>query len=492
MEGSRLNLNSNGTREIVTKLWNLCHILRDGGITYQAYVTELTYLLFLKMMQETEREAALPKGFRWNDLISREGEDLLTFYRTLLLKLGTETKGIVREIFADAQTGLKRPTDLKELVTQINRLDWFSAKQDGLGDLYEGLLERNANEKKSGAGQYFTPRPLIDCMVRVLRPEPGEIVQDPAAGTGGFLIAADRFIKERTDDLFALKASEQRFQREDAFRGLELVPDTHRMLLMNLMLHDIGGSHVLGGDALSPAGEALGKADLILTNPPFGTKKGGGRPTRTDFSITADSSNKQLAFIEHVVRALRPGGRAGVVVPDNVLSGEVGHELRSWLMELCDVHTILRLPLGLFYAQAVRTNVVFFSRGQSEKRNTSTVWVYDLRAGQPAYGKKRPFSAADLAEFVKCYGDDPLGKAARSDLGIDGRFKAFSRDEIARLGDELHLTWLRSNDEEAEYSLEEPEDIAEAMLEHLNQATTEIEKLAASIREMPLELLDEH
>lgn len=467
--------NGNGTRAIVQKLWSLCHILRDDGITYQDYVTELTYLLFLKMMRETEHDSALPAGYRWSDLKKLEGEKLLTFYRKLLLELGTEGKGIVQEIFADAQTSLRRPSNLKELVTQIDRLDWYSAKQEGLGDLYEGLLEKNADEKKSGAGQYFTPRPLVDCMVRLLQPKQGEIVQDPAAGTGGFLIWADRYIKDRTDDLFRLKASQQRFQREDAFRGLELVHDTYRLLLMNLMLHDIGGSHVKNWDALSSDGEALGKADLILTNPPFGTKKGGGRPTRSDFSITADTSNKQLAFLEHVVRALNRGARAGIVVPDYVLfaDGAAG-ELRTWLMNLCDLHTILRLPTGIFYAQAVKTNVLFFRRGRTDKSNTTVTWIYDMRASQPAFGKTRPLKAVDFADFEDQYGADPNGGAKRRDQGPEGRFRAFARKDLAKLGDNLDLTWLRTSDEDTEDALENPADIALAIREHLERATVAI------------------
>ena len=212
-------------------------------------------------------------------------------------------------IFTDAQTRLRKPTNLKALTASIDKLDWFSAREEGLGNLYEGLLEKNAAEKKSGAGQYFTPRPLIDCIVRLMKPQAGEVVQDPAAGTAGFLVAADRYIKDRTDDLYKLTEAQAYFQRHSAFVGVELVPDTHRLCLMNLMLHGIEGS-VASGDTLSPDGERLPKADLVLTNPPFGTKKGGGRPTRSDFSITADTSNKQLAFVEHVVRALKPGGRA--------------------------------------------------------------------------------------------------------------------------------------------------------------------------------------
>ena len=261
----------------------------------------------------------------------------------------------------------------RQLVSEIDKLDWFFARREGLGDLYEGLLQKNSGEKKSGAGQYFTPRPLIDCVVRLLKPQPGEIVQDPAAGTGGFLVASDRFIKDATDELFNLSPAQQDFQRIQAFVGLELVLDAHRLLLMNLMLHGIEGRGVALGDTLSPDGERLGKADLILTNPPFGTKKGGGRPTRSDFTITADISNKQLAFAEHVVRALKPGGRAGMVVPDNVLfEDNVGRELRTWMMELCDVHTILRLPTGIFYSPGVKTNVMFMTRGNTDKANTES------------------------------------------------------------------------------------------------------------------------
>jgi type I restriction enzyme M protein len=354
------------TTDIVRKLWALCNVLRDDGITYNEYVTELTYLLFLKMLQETNREDRLPAGYRWNDLSGRDGIEQLDFYKAMLLELGKARDGLVAAIFTDAQTRLKKPTNLKALTASIGELDWFSAREEGLGNLYEGLLEKNAADKKSGAGQYFTPRPLIDSIVRLMQPQPGEIVQDPAAGTAGFLVAADRYIKDHTDDLYKLTEAQAFFQRNNAFVGAELVHDTHRLCLMNLLLHGIEGG-VDNLDTLSPDGEALPKADLVLTNPPFGTKKGGGRPTRSDFSVTADTSNKQLAFVEHIVRALKPGGRAAVVVPDNVLfEDNTGRRLRTWLMELCDLHTILRLPTGIFYAQGVKTNVLFFQRGKAD------------------------------------------------------------------------------------------------------------------------------
>jgi len=245
---------------------------------------------------------------------------------------------------------------------------------------------------------------------------------------------------------------------------------------MNLMLHDIGGDKVRGGDTLGSDGETLGKADLILTNPPFGTKKGGGRPMRSDFTITADTSNKQLAFVEHIVRALKPGGRASVVLPDNVLFADgAGRELRSWLMDLCDLHTILRLPTGIFYAQGIKTNVLFFRRGKTDKANTQAVWVYDLRAGQPAYGKTRPLQREDFAEFEAAYGNAPNGTATREDQGLDGRFRCFTRAELLTRGDNLDISWLRGSDEAGEDSLEDPEDIAELIKEHLQRALTEID-----------------
>jgi type I restriction enzyme M protein len=487
MEESQLTEDSI-TRDIVAKLWNLCHILRDDGITYNEYVTELTYLLFLKMMAETGRESMLPDGYRWAELDKREGLDQLDYYRRLLLDLGSHGKGQVAAIFADAQTKLRKPTNLKALTDAIDRLDWFSARDEGLGNLYEGLLEKNAAEKKSGAGQYFTPRPLIDCIVRLVQPQPGEIIQDPAAGTGGFLVAADRYIKDRTDDLYLLGEARAYFQRHNAFVGLELVPDTHRLCLMNLMLHGIEDGVDLG-DTLSPDGERLGKADLIMTNPPFGMKRGGGRPTRSDFSVTADTSNKQLAFVEHLYRALKPGGRAAMVVPDNVLFEDgVGKRLRQQLMEMCDLHTILRLPTGIFYAPGVKTNVLFFTRGKTDRGNTKTVWVYDMRANMDAFGKTRPLMASDFAGFEAAYGNDPFGHAARMDQGEEGKFRCFKRDQIKARNDNLDIGWLRDESGgDPEDNLIQPEEIAAAIAGHLRAALEEIEMLSEELEPVAVE-----
>ncbi|HQY64639.1 MAG TPA: N-6 DNA methylase, partial [Polyangiaceae bacterium] len=431
------------TNDIVQKLWNLCHVLRDDGITYLQYVTELTYLLFLKMTKETGTEDQLPKGYRWGDLVNKEGVELLDFYKKLLIDLGGKGSGRVQAIFANAGTSFRQPRNLRTVVEAIDALDWYSAKSEGLGDLYEGLLEKNAEETKSGAGQYFTPRALIESMVALVKPQPGEIIQDPAIGTGGFLINADRYIKANTDDLHDLPVAKQNFQRREAFQGMELVADVQRLALMNAMLHDIEGDLVLG-DTLGPSGANLPKANVILTNPPFGTKKGGGAPTRDD--LTYPTSNKQLVFLQHIYRGLVPGGRAAVVLPDNVLFEEgVGKQVRADLMDKCDLHTILRLPTGIFYAQGVKTNVLFFTRGEKkqDKGNTKAVWFYDLRTNMPSFGKRTPFTRAHFAEFEKAYGADPLGKSKRKDQGETGRFRKFTREEIAKRGENLDISWLR-------------------------------------------------
>lgn len=465
------------THDIVQKLWSYCHILRDDGVTYHQYVTELTYLLFLKMAVETGVEDQLPEGRRWGDLANREGVEQLDFYRKMLIDLGGHGHARSRAIFANAQTVIAKPTTLDHLVTKIDELDWYSARQEGLGDLYEGLLEKNAGEKKSGAGQYFTPRPLIDCMVRLMAPEPGEIIQDPAAGTGGFLIAADRHIKDRTDDLFTLTSKQARFQRHQALQGMELVPDAHRLCLMNLMLHAID-SEVLLGDTLSPEGQRLPKANLILTNPPFGSKKGGGAPTRGDF--TYPTANKQIAFLQHIYRGLAPGGRAAVVLPDNVLfEDNTGRQVRSDLMDKCDLHTILRLPTGIFYSQGVKTNVLFFTRGRTDKGNSRATWVYDLRTNMPPFGKRTPLTAAAFAGFERLFGDDPLARDRPGD-GVDAedRWRRFSREDLSERADNLDITWLKDESTGGADNLPAPEDIAAEIMANLRTAMEEMEALS--------------
>ena len=298
----------NPASDLVNKLWRLCAVLRKDGITYQQYVTELTYLLFLKMMAEQKREEGrIPEGMRWRDLATAEGVRQLSLYRAMLTRLGDPEKPLdrtVQAIFANAATFIREPVNLDRLVTAIDDLHWFSEERDSFGDLYEGLLQKNAEETKRGAGQYFTPRVLIGVLVRLVQPKPGEIIQDPAAGTGGFLIAAERAIRAMTDEYFALAPKAQEFQLHHALHGQENVQGVYRLLLMNLFLHGIDSWHIDLGDTLSPDGAALPLADLILTNPPFGPA--GGRPSRDDLTVTSNVSSYQLPFVEHCIRALKP------------------------------------------------------------------------------------------------------------------------------------------------------------------------------------------
>jgi type I restriction enzyme M protein len=465
-------------------------VLKDDGVTYHQYVTELTYMLFLKMAKETNTESQLPDGYRWDDLETKSAPERLTFYKSLLLHLGEHGSLLVREIFANASSFIKKPTTLSILVTEIDKLDWYSARHEGLGNLYEGLLEKNANEKKSGAGQYFTPRPLIDSMVAVMKPTSDDIIQDPAAGTGGFLIAANRYILEHEKSDSWKEAKQRKYHRE-TFYGMEFVQDTHRLALMNLMLHgldsDPAAAGIRYGDTLSPEGQQLPRATLILTNPPFGTKKGGGLPTRTDF--TFPTSNKQFAFLQHIYRGLKPGGRAAVVLPDNVLfEANTGRQIRADLMDKCNLHTILRLPTGIFYAQGVKTNVLFFTRGEKDTGNTKEVWVYDMRANMPSFGKRTEFTRSYFKDFEEAFGADPLGEPGnlkkRKDTGEEGHFRRFTRAWIAERGDNLDIAWLRDESDTAAEDLPEPEALAE-------EALGELEAAMAEIRSILLELGDE-
>lgn len=459
--------------EIVSKLWNLCNVLRDDGITYHQYVTELTYILFLKMAKETETEHSIPKQYRWDELIKKDGMELKDFYIELLEKLGGTGSGRIREIYSGARSNIEEPANLKKIISNIDALDWYSAKEEGLGNLYEGLLEKNANEKKSGAGQYFTPRVLIDVMTELIAPQPGEKCNDPACGTFGFMIAADRYVKEHTDDLFDLTAEQQAFQRNQAFTGGELVHETHRLALMNAMLHDIDGNIQLG-DTLSNAGKSMKGYDVVLTNPPFGTKRGGERASRDD--LTFITSNKQLNFLQHIYRSLRTDtgtARAAVVVPDNVLFADGdGENIRKDLMEKCNLHTILRLPTGIFYAQGVKTNVLFFQRGKKDTGNTKEVWIYDLRSNMPSFGKTNRLQKSHFDEFIECYQAEHMQdrKETYSPENPEGRWRKYSYEEILqRDKTSLDITWIPSGETEDDRTLSE--------------LLTEIENKAANISE---------
>lgn len=474
------------TQEFVSKLWNLCNVLRDDGITYHQYVTELTYILFLKMAKETGVESQIPEMYRWDNLTSKSGIELKKFYKELLTHLGEECTGRVREIYQGAATNIDEPKNLEKIITTIDGLDWFSAREEGLGNLYEGLLEKNANEKKSGAGQYFTPRVLIDVMTKLVKPQPGERCNDPACGTFGFMISASQYVRSQTDDFFDLDADTAKFEREEAFTGCELVHDTHRLALMNAMLHDIDGKITLG-DTLSSIGMNMKDYDVVLTNPPFGTKKGGERATRDDF--TFPTSNKQLNFLQHIYRSLKPNGkaRAAVVLPDNVLFADGdGERIRLDLMDKCNLHTILRLPTGIFYAQGVKTNVLFFTRGKTDKHNTKEVWIYDLRNDMPSFGKTNPLKTEHFDDFVKCYADGDLSKRKEtySEENPNGRWRKFTIEDIlARDKTSLDITWMKTDAGTDDYTLAELLDMIKEKSSNIAKAVAELEQLIGEVEE---------
>lgn len=474
------------TSEIVQKLWNLCNVLRDDGISYQDYVTELTYILFLKMSKETGTESKIPADYRWDNLLEKSGLDLQKFYNKLLSVLGGKddenenSKVIVpqdvKEIYKGAVSQIKEPKNLEKIIKDIDALDWFSAKTEGLGDLYEGLLEKNANEKKSGAGQYFTPRPLINVMTELVKPQPGERCNDPACGTFGFMITAHQYVKEHTDDFMDLDSDTAKFEENEAFSGCELVEGTHRLALMNSLLHDINGK-IYRGDTLSPLGEIFKNYDVVLTNPPFGTKKGGERASRSD--LLYSTSNKQLNFLQHIYRSLKANGkaRAAVVLPDNVLFADNdGVNIRVDLMDKCNVHTILRLPTGIFYAKGVQTNVVFFTRGASDKDNTKEVWFYDMRSNMRTFGVRTPLTEDDFSDFIKAY-------TAEDRYAIeDPRWSVFTRDEIEKKGNTLDLGLIK--EEKREVSLSELVTQSEDLLSEFKDVMSSLETIVSELKEL--------
>jgi len=490
---SSVNQHRPTSYDIVAKLWGLCNTLKDDGVTYHQYVTELTYLLFLKMAKETGTENQLPDGFRWDDLVTQPVDEQLNYYTSLLKHLHRHGSRLVKEIFEGAVSSIKKSPTLSLLVTDIDRLDWYSAKQEGLGDIYEGLLEKNASEKKSGAGQYFTPRALIDSIVSVMKPTIDDVIQDPAAGTGGFLIAANRYIIEHSD--VNLWTEKQRHKYlNGTFFGMEHVHDTYRLALMNLFLHGLNseqeGAGIRYGDTLSPDGAVLPRATLILSNPPFGKKKGGGLPTRKDLPFS--TSNKQLCFLQHIYLALKPGGRAAVVVPDNVLfESNIGRQVRVDLMNKCNLHMVLKLPTGIFYAQGVKTNVLFFTRGKSDVNNTKTVWVYDLRASMPNFGKRMQLSRSHFTNFEEAFGDDPRGQqksiTTRIDTGEQGRLRKYTREWIAERGDNLNISWLKDENEEKRNHSQDP---AVILNDAMNELTAALKELRALMKELNEEVYE--
>lgn len=474
--------------EIANKLWNLCNVLRDDGVTYHQYLNELTYILFLKLSEVKGFEEHLPEEYRWRGFVNEtDNNEAFVRYRKFLAEISNKTSSdSIKEIYADASTSLRKPVNFNTLVQAIDKIDWYEENdRDVMGDIYESLLEKNAGEKKSGAGQYFTPRPLINVMVDLLVPKLGEKWNDPAAGTFGFMISADHYLRQKHDDYYELSEKERKFQEEEAFSGVELVGDAHRLALMNARLHGME-SKIYLADTLTEFGKSLKNFDGVLANPPFGTKKGGERPTRDDF--TFPTSNKQLNFLQHIYRSLKKDGkaRAAVVLPDNVLfeDGD-GQRIRHDLMDKCNVHTILRLPTGIFYAAGVKTNVLFFTRGTTETGNTKNVWFYDMRTNVPNYGKRTPFTEKVFQDFIKAYTGgigydeveekyDGLVSDEKREKIKDERWNRITREAISKKNDSLDLGLIADSSVSNGENLGEPIDIAKEALEEINSITAQL------------------
>lgn len=450
------------TTNIVQKIWNLCNVLRGDGISYNEYIAELTYLLFLKIAKETKTESILPEDCRWDDLVSYDGDNLLGLYRRLLTRIGDEAKDKnIQRIFAFPTTVFNHSENLKVVVDGIDNISWHSFSKDGIGDIYEGLLSKNSEDSRSGAGQYFTPRALVDAIIQVIKPSLGEVIQDPASGTGGFLISADKYIRDN--------CSAQAYKESPPhYEGMEIEKGTLRLCLMNTFLHEMDAQITLG-DALTIDAEILNDANLIIANPPFGSKSGSVRDKRNN--IKFPSSNKQFDFLQHIYNGLKNGGRAAVVLPDNVLfEDKVGKKIREDLMHKCNLHTILRLPSGIFYAQGIKTNVLFFTKNNKDKDQTQNTWVYDMRVNMPQFGKRTPLTFNYFDDFIKAYGDDPYGRSKRTETDEVGRFRCFSRNFITKRGDSLDISWLKDKSNGSHDILPEPDELAATAITVLNGA----------------------
>ncbi|HFE8679948.1 TPA: N-6 DNA methylase [Citrobacter farmeri] len=458
---------------IVQKIWSLCNILRGDGITYYQYVSELSYLLFLKIAQENGSERLIPVGFRWADLAAHDKEGLLGFYQEMLTHLGATVENeTIRAIYAFPTTVFSHSENLKAVVDGISKIEWHQVGKDGFGELYSGLIDKSAQDTRSGAGQYFTPRPLVETIIELVKPKHGDLIQDPATGSGGFLVAADSYIR-RTTSYKSYKENPPKYQ------GVEIEKNTRRICLMNTFLHGID-ANIIYGDALTDDASELDLANIIIANPPFGNKAGSKRPLRKDIPYT--NCNKQLAFLQHIYLGLKEGGRAAVVLPDNILFEDgIGRKVRTELMQTCDLHTILRLPTGIFYAAGVKTNVLFFTKKSYSDNNTDHVWIYDMRTNMPKYGKTSPLEYKHFEDFIACFGSDPDGKSIRKDQGEDGRFRKFTREYISKRNDNLDITWLRDNQEDGGFT--ELDDIATAILGHLRSALYEIEAVTEELSE---------
>jgi type I restriction enzyme M protein len=482
---------SNG---IVQKLWNYCNVLRDDGLSYGDYVEQLTYLLFLKMADEQtrppfNRKAIIPKDLDWASLIRLDGDALETQYRHVLTELGKQ-KGTLGIIFRKAQNKIQDPAKLRRLIADlIDKEEWMSIEADVKGDAYEGLLQKNAEDVKGGAGQYFTPRALIQAMVDVMRPAPGQTINDPACGTGGFLLAAHAYLSDPKN--YQLDKAQKKQLKEETLSGTEIVDATARLAAMNLYLHGIGGDEcpITVTDSLNQKPSTA--YDMVLTNPPFGKKSSitvineEGEESKESLIVVRDdfwasTSNKQLNFLQHVKNCLKIHGRAAIVVPDNVLfEGGAGETIRKKLLHECDVHTLLRLPTGIFYAQGVKANVLFFDRKPaSEKPWTSKLWIYDFRTNQHFTLKTNSLKRADLDDFIACYKPENRHKRKESD-----RFHVFIYDELIKRDKvSLDIFWLKDDSLEDSANLPEPDVIAAEIAEDLQAALDQFVQIAAELK----------
>ena len=498
---------TNESSTIVQRLWNYCNVLRDDGMSYGDYVEQLTYLLFLKMDDENQRElhkpSAIPAEYNWASLRSLSGDDLESHYRQTLTNLG-QGSGLIPVIFRKAQNKIQDPAKLERLVELIDGETWIGLNIDVKGEIYEGLLEKNAQDTKSGAGQYFTPRPLIKAIVDVMRPMPGQSICDPACGTGGFLLAAHDYIKDHNP----LDRDQWQHLNHEALHGWEIVDNTARLCVMNLYLRGIGANGTSkspdgsGGDSPIHVADSLAAHpgsyfDMVLTNPPFGKKSSvtfvtdEGDIRRESQNIVRDdfwtsTSNKQLNFVQHVRSILKQNGRAAVVVPDNVLfEGGAGEVLRRRLLNECDVHTLLRLPTGVFYAQGVKANVLFFDRKPaSEVPWTKQLWIYDFRTNQNFTLKTNTLARADLDEFVTCYHPDNRQERQPtwSEENPQGRWRVFSYEDLmARDKANLDIFWLRDELLEDSDNLPDPDVLAREIMEELKVA---LEQFAGIVEEL--------
>ena len=479
------------------KLWNYCNVLRDAGLSYGDYLEQLTYLIFLKMMHERSQPPytkmasyqppPIPEGHDWPSLLARDGDTLETHYRHTLEALAQQP-GTLGVIFRKAQNKIQEPAMLTRLIKElIDGEKWLELSADVKGDAYESLLERNAQDVKTGAGQYFTPRPLIQAIVDVMRPEPDTTICDPACGTGGFLLAAHDYIVSRYPNM---DQGQLERLRDHALHGWEIVDSAARLCVMNLYLHGIGGddTNIVVDDSLRT--HPGSNFDMVLTNPPFGKKSSltisdtQGGPQRDNLVVErpdfwATTSNKQLNFVQHVRTLLKTHGRAAIVVPDNVLfEGGAGETVRRKLLDECDVHTLLRLPTGIFYAQGVKANVLFFDRKPAgEDHWTQDLWIYDLRTNRHFTLKTNPLTRTNLDDFVTCYHADN-----RLDRQETERFRRFSYDELVKRDKaNLDIFWLRDESVEDSATLPPPDVIAEEILEDLRAALEQLEEIAGDL-----------